>query len=76
MKTKELRSLSAIELDVRKKQLKEEMFHLRIQKATGQLEKKHLTREIRKEIARIETVLTERQSESQALKQDIPLPTK
>lgn len=45
--------------------LKKEQFNLRFQKATGQLEKTSRVREIRRDIARIETVLSEK-SKSQA----------
>ncbi|MEZ5937692.1 MAG: 50S ribosomal protein L29 [Hyphomonadaceae bacterium] len=40
--------------------LKKEQFNLRFQKATGQLEKTSRVRQIRRDIARIETVLTEK----------------
>ena len=45
--------------------LKKEQFNLRFQKATGQLEKTSRVKEIRRDIARIETVLSEK-SKSQA----------
>ncbi len=40
--------------------LKKEQFNLRFQKATGQLEKTSRVRDVRREIARIETILTEK----------------
>ena len=45
--------------------LKKEQFNLRFQKATGQLEKTSRVKEVRRDIARIETVLSEK-SKSQA----------
>lgn len=60
MKTKEIRELTRDELATRKRELREESFHLRIQQQSGQLEKPSQLRAIRREIARIETVLTEK----------------
>jgi large subunit ribosomal protein L29 len=60
MKTKEIRDLTRDELAARKRELREESFHLRIQQQSGQLEKPSQLRAIRREIARIETVLTEK----------------
>jgi large subunit ribosomal protein L29 len=60
MKIKEIRDLSAAELSARRHQLKEELFHLRLQQQSGQLEKPSLLRSLRKEIARIETVSNEK----------------
>ena len=58
MKTKELKELSDKELSARRHELNEELFHLRIQKAGGQVEKPNQLKEIRKEIARVETFLS------------------
>ena len=60
MKTTELRELSTTELVTRKRELKDELFHLRLQKASGQLEKPSQFRTLRREVARIETLVTER----------------
>ena len=60
MKIKEIRELSREELATRKRELREETFHLRIQQQSGQLEKPSTLRAIRREIARIETVLTQK----------------
>ncbi len=60
MKTKEILELSREELATRKRELREESFHLRIQQQSGQLEKPSQLRSIRREIARIETVLTQK----------------
>jgi large subunit ribosomal protein L29 len=60
MKTKEIRELSPAELSARKHELREESFHLRIQQQSGQLENPSTLRALRREIARIETVLTQK----------------
>ena len=60
MKTKEIRELSKDELVTRKRDLRQEVFHLRMQQQSGQLEKPSQLRVIRREVARIETVLTEK----------------
>lgn len=60
MKTKEIRDLSSAELESRRLELKKEIFHLRLQQQSGQLEKPSLLRSLRREIARIETVATQK----------------
>ena len=60
MKTTKLRELSIEELRARGRELKQESLQLRIQKATGQLENKAILKTLRKENARIETILSER----------------
>ena len=57
----ELRNLSRSELNTKVNELKEELFTLRFQAATGQLESHGRLRAVRKDIARIYTVLTERE---------------
>jgi large subunit ribosomal protein L29 len=57
----ELRALNRSELDTKVTELKEELFTLRFQAATGQLESHGRLRAVRKDIARIYTVLTERE---------------
>ena len=66
MKIKEIRELSLQELVARKHELREESFHLRIQQQSGQIEKPSQIRAIRREIARIETVLTQKQKSKAA----------
>lgn len=60
---KELKGLSTAELVEKENELKQELFNLRIQLATGQLEGTARIREVRKQIARIKTAL--RQEELQ-----------
>jgi large subunit ribosomal protein L29 len=57
----ELRGLSRSELNKKVTEFKEELFTLRFQAATGQLESHGRLRAVRKDIARIYTVLTERE---------------
>ena len=57
MKIDEVRGLTPDQLQDQLLQLKKEQFNLRFQAATGQLEKTHRASEIRKDIARIKTVL-------------------
>ena len=64
MKIKEVRDLSAAELDTKLASLKEELFNLRFQMATGQCENPMKIREVKKSIARIKTV--QRQKEINA----------
>ncbi|MBQ1893282.1 MAG: 50S ribosomal protein L29 [Clostridia bacterium] len=63
MKTKEfqkLRELSVEELQAREKELKEELFNLRFQQATGQLANPMRLKECKRDIARVKTVLNAR----------------
>jgi large subunit ribosomal protein L29 len=60
MKFTEIRELTPDELRARKRELREQVFHLRLQQASGQLEKPSELRTLRREIARIETVLTKK----------------
>ena len=57
----ELRELTDEELTDRLRKSKEELFNLRFQLATGQLDKNHALGRVRKEIARLYTVLNERE---------------
>lgn len=61
MKANELRKLTNEELTAREKELKEELFNLRFQSATGQLKNPQRIGECKKDIARIKTLLCERE---------------
>lgn len=65
MKAKDIRSLTTDQMLEKEKQYKEELFNLRFQQAMGQLENTARLRQVRKNIARIKTVLSE-----EALKQN------
>ncbi|MDF1754932.1 MAG: 50S ribosomal protein L29 [Verrucomicrobiales bacterium] len=59
-KIKELRELSVDELATRRRDLKEELLNLRVQKESGQIENPARIKTARRDIARIETLLTEK----------------
>ncbi|WP_044895200.1 50S ribosomal protein L29 [Bacillus alveayuensis] len=61
MKAKEIRDLTTAEIEQKIKALKEELFNLRFQLATGQLENTARIREVRKTIARMKTIIRERE---------------
>ena len=60
MEMKELRQKSAADLQAHLLDLQKEQFSLRMQKATGQLAKTHDIRRVRREIARVNTLLTDK----------------
>ena len=60
MKMKEVHELNEQELENKVKELKEELFNLRFQQATGQLDNVMRIKEVRRNIARVKTVLRER----------------
>ncbi|HOP86876.1 MAG TPA: 50S ribosomal protein L29 [Syntrophorhabdaceae bacterium] len=62
MKAKELRELTKEELLRKKTDIKEELFNLRFQHSTGQLENTARMKLLKRDIARIETVLREKES--------------
>lgn len=66
MKVNVLRDLSTAELEKKVVDLKEELFNLRFQMATGQLENPMKIKEIRKDIAKAKTILRERELKEQA----------
>jgi large subunit ribosomal protein L29 len=61
MKVAEIRELSLDELHNREKDLDDQIFRLRIQKSMGQLEAPARVRELRKDLAKIKTILREKQ---------------
>lgn len=66
MKIKELRELSVEELGARRRELRQEMLNLRVQQQIGQLENPARLHLLRREVARIETLLSERSAAVQA----------
>lgn len=64
VKTNELRELTTEELNTKISEAKEELFNLRMSQASGNLEKPSRIRELRKLVARIKTILKEREKES------------
>ncbi|WP_085520769.1 50S ribosomal protein L29 [Tuberibacillus sp. Marseille-P3662] len=61
MKANEARNMTTAEVEQKIKTLKEELFNLRFQLATGQLENPARIGQVRKDIARAKTVLRERE---------------
>ncbi|MBD2844716.1 50S ribosomal protein L29 [Paenibacillus sp. IB182496] len=61
MKASEIRNLTSAEIEQKIAGFKEELFNLRFQLATGQLDNPTRIRDVRKEIARAKTVLRERE---------------
>ncbi len=61
MEAKQFREMSGDELALKRRELKEEAFHLRLRKATGQLESPMKLRQIKRDLARLETILRERE---------------
>ncbi len=60
MKANEIRDLDGAELEAKLRSLKEELFRLRFQLATAALENPMRIRQVKKDIARVHTVITER----------------
>jgi large subunit ribosomal protein L29 len=61
MKVEEVREMSVDELRGREKDLDDQLFRLRIQKSMGQLEAPAKVRGLRKDLAKIKTILKEKQ---------------
>jgi large subunit ribosomal protein L29 len=63
MKAAELRPLAADELGVKERELTDQLFRMRIQKAMGQLESPEKIRTVRRDLARIKTVLRQKRDQ-------------
>ena len=68
MKAAEIRELSVDDLRVRERDLDDQLFRLRIQKSMGQLEAPAKVRGVRRDRARIKTILREKADETQRAK--------
>ena len=62
MKGSKLRELSEGELDKTLRDSREELLQMRLRKETGQVERSHMLRQVRKDIARMETILHEKKA--------------
>ena len=62
LKNKDIRDLSTEEINKKIAEYKEELFNLRFNQATGNLEKPSRIKELRKLVARMKTILRERES--------------
>jgi len=66
MKMSEIKDLSRLELKKKFRELGEELLSLQVRKQTGQVEKPHMIKEIKKDRARLATLLTHIRSEASA----------
>ena len=62
MKPQEIRELSTVEIETKLRETRDALVQLRLRKNTGQVEKTHELRALRKDIARFETILTQKHS--------------
>lgn len=60
MTSKEIRDLAPAEITTKIRETREQLLQLRLRKNTGQVEKPHLLRTYRKDIARLETILKQK----------------
>ena len=66
MKFKEIKELSSDELVTKKRDLRQESLHLRLQQQSGQLEQPSRLRLLRRQVAQLETALSERAAQTEA----------
>ncbi len=66
MTSKEIRDLAPAEITTRLRETRDALLQLRLRKHTGQVEKTHTIRALRKDVARLETILTEIKSKKTA----------
>ena len=71
MKAADIRELSVDELRAREKDLDDQLFRLRIQKSMGQLEAPAKVRDVRKDLARIKTILRQKQIQAGQVEQTV-----
>ncbi len=64
MKASKLREMTVEELKAKEKELRKELLHLRIQKATGDIQNPNRISQLKRDIARILTIITEKQKGS------------
>jgi large subunit ribosomal protein L29 len=64
MTSKEIRELSPAEISTKLREIREQLIQLRLRKHTGQVEKTHELRSLRKDVARLETVLNQKKSQA------------
>jgi large subunit ribosomal protein L29 len=62
MTSKEIRELAPAEITTKLRETREQLLQLRLRKNSGQVEKPHLLREYRKDIARLETILKQKKT--------------
>mgnify|MGYP003514167210 CR=1 FL=1 len=64
MTSKEIRELSPEEIKTKLREIREQLLQLRLRKQTGQVEKTHELRTLRKDIARLETIQNEKKAQA------------
>ncbi len=60
MTSKEIRDLAPAEITTKLREIREQLLQLRMRRQTGQVEKTHELRTLRKDVARLETILNEK----------------
>ncbi len=65
MKTKEIQELSASELEKKIRDTRDELLQMRMKKQTGQLEKSHMLQELKRDVARMETIRRQKSTAEQ-----------
>ena len=68
MTSKEIRELSPTEIATKSRETREQLLQLKLRKQTGQVEKTHELRTLRKDIARLETVANEKKASDKKAK--------
>jgi large subunit ribosomal protein L29 len=68
MKFKEVAEMSSEELQTKKRDMRQESLHLRLQQQSGQLEQPSRLRLLRRDVARIETILSQRAAKAETAK--------
>ena len=66
MTSKEIRELSPVEISTKIREIRESLLQTRMRKMTGQVEKTHELRSLRKDIARLETILKQKNTPAKA----------
>lgn len=64
MTSKEIRELSPAEINNKLRETREKLTQLRLRKHTGQVEKTHEIHDLRKDVARLETILVQKKSQA------------
>ena len=67
MTSKEIRELTPAEITTKLREIRAELLQLRLKKNTGQVEKPHMLRVLRKDVARLETILTQKKTKAPAV---------
>ncbi len=62
MTSKEIRDLSPAEITTKLREIREQLLQLKLRKQTGQVEKTHELRTLRKDIARLETIANQKKA--------------